>query len=77
MKGKLLIGLVLLAVLVIAGGLLFNWIGNKSDTDNSGGPVSSHAAESNLIEIFYLPHAPAEAVVKKIEELRRNFQNSR
>jgi hypothetical protein len=73
MKHKLLLGLALSVVLIIAGGLLFNWNRNKSNTGQNGGPASSYAAESNLIEIFYLPHAPAEAAVKKVEDVAAEF----
>lgn len=38
-------------------------------------PITDHATDKNLIEIFYLPHRPAEAIVEKVEPIIAKFPN--
>lgn len=36
-------------------------------------PIADHASDKNLIEIFYLPHPPAKAIVEKVEPIIARF----
>ncbi len=68
MNKKILIALVSFAILIITVGLIFNLYKSKNSN-----PISSYPADSRLVEIFYLPHAPTEAIVKKVESVIAGF----
>lgn len=71
-KKKLTI--IIIVVAVIAG--LSYWLLHKpSVANNPGNPVAGQTVDKNLVEIFYLPHAPAEAIVQKVEPIIAKYPN--
>jgi hypothetical protein len=55
--------------IVIAAGLAYWRLHKQTATDNLGNPSSRMTVDKHLVEIFYLPHAPAEAIVQKVEPI--------
>jgi hypothetical protein len=71
MNKKILV--ITVIVIALAAGLVWQLYGHM--TNNSGNPISGQKADRNLIEIFYLPHAPAEAIVNQVEPIIAKFPN--
>lgn len=71
---KKILAIIIIAVALIAG-LSYWQLHRQNTTYNSGKPVRSQMADKNLVEIFYLPHAPAEAIVQKVEPIIAKFSN--
>lgn len=71
---KKILAIIIIAVALIAG-LSYWQLHRQTTTYNSGKPVRSQTADKNLVEIFYLPHAPAEAIVQKVELIIAKFSN--
>jgi|GEM_PF-2075092 len=84
MDKKFLLAIILFALLA-AG--FFHWQANKSQPTIENSAVQTNdqtvamqtaknqSVEENLIEIFYLPHPPALAIVEKIEPIIAEFPN--
>ncbi len=68
MNRKSLLIVISLVVVAAIGTASFYVMKNKdsSQADNQSG-------SANLVEIFYLPHPPAEAIVKKVEPIIAQF----
>lgn len=64
-----IIGIVIMAV---AG---FSFWQLHKPANNPGNPIAGQTADKNLVEIFYLPHAPAQAIVDKIDQIIAKYPN--
>lgn len=63
----------MLLVFFITGGILLTYNKNALGNDQNKAPALNKNTESIIIEIFYLPHPPVEAVVKKVETVISEF----
>jgi hypothetical protein len=68
------ITIVMLVAVALIAGFLYWQSSRQPAAENSNDQVSSQTAseqtvDKNLVEIFYLPHAPAEAIVQKVEPI--------
>jgi len=74
MNKKILLAIIIF-VLLVAG--FFYWQANNSQSTNENTAIQTNdqTVEENLIEIFYLPHPPALAIVKKVEPIIAEFPN--
>jgi len=83
MNKKIMI--LIVAIIVLAGGVFF-WQYSKQNTakqplsENNNSSVCASSTcnettkvEKNLVEIFYLPHAPAKAIVDKVDKILQKF----
>ena len=73
MSKKMVILFAFLAML--AGGAVLGWFVKQNNApavpqENSLAPQDT---SQNLVEIFYLPHPPAEAVVEKVDKILAKF----
>lgn len=80
---KKILPAIIIFVLITVG--FFYWQANSSQSTNENPTVQTNdqtvakqtaknqAAEENLIEIFYLPHPPAMAIVDKVEPIIAQF----
>ncbi len=83
MNKKTYISIAAIIVLLIAG-ILF-WQSCRQNTGHSTTEMNNSAilsssgrdaeqkVQNNLVEIFYLPHPPAEAIVKKVEDILKKY----
>jgi len=65
-----------IALLVLVGGISYvryGWHSAHGVRNDTRTAASASAVDNNLVEIFYLPHAPAVAVVKKVEEMVQKY----
>lgn len=67
------ISVIMLLVFFMTGGLLLIYNQNVLGNDQNNPLSLNKNTESRIIEIFYLPHPPVEAVVKKVEAMISEF----
>ena len=75
---KKTIAIIIIALLILLDGIYyFQQAGESTQSLNSTTNTtdSTVAVDKNLVEIFHLPHAPAVAVVKKVEEVLKKYPN--
>jgi hypothetical protein len=73
MNKKILI--ILILVVALMAGLAYWHLHRQTATKNLEDPLISQIADKHLVEIFYLPHAPAKAIVQKVEPIIAKFPN--
>lgn len=71
MKPKFVI-LAILILILVAGGYFF-YSKNYSNQTNISTSISSQPNSSQLIEIFFLPHPPAQAIVDQVKTVLSKY----
>ena len=60
-------------MIMLIAGLAYWQLPGQTTTNNSGHPITSQTVDKHLIEIFFLPHPPAKAIVQKVEPIIAKF----